>query len=75
MNISFDFNRISFSSHHSDSINRLIANFVDVPIVGLELGSKLQLDAIKEGDDVYMECNIRANPWVTKVAWKHNVRI
>ena len=46
---------------------------VDVPIVRLELGSKLKLEAIKEGDDVYMECSIRANPWVTKVAWKHNV--
>ena len=48
---------------------------VDVPIVRLELGSKLKLEAIKEGDDVYMECSIRANPWVTKVTWKHNVII
>ena len=47
----------------------------DVPVVHLELGSKLQIAAIKEGDDVYMECNIRAHPWVTKVTWKHNVNI
>ncbi|XP_046444529.1 synaptogenesis protein syg-2-like isoform X3 [Daphnia pulex] len=45
-----------------------------VPVVHLELGSKLQIAAIKEGDDVYMECNIRAHPWVTKVTWKHNGR-
>lgn len=45
----------------------------DVPVVHLELGSKLQIAAIKEGDDVYMECSIRAHPWVTKVTWKHNV--
>ena len=47
--------------------------FADVPIVNLELGSKLQMSAIKEGDDVYMECNIKSHPWVTKVSWKHNV--
>lgn len=47
--------------------------FADVPIVNLELGSKLQKSAIKEGDDVYMECNIKSHPWVTKVSWKHNV--
>lgn len=47
----------------------------DVPVVHLELGSKLQIAAIKEGDDVYMECSIRAHPWVTKVTWKHNVSI
>ncbi|KZS10656.1 putative Nephrin [Daphnia magna] len=46
----------------------------DVPVVHLELGSKLQIAAIKEGDDVYMECSIRAHPWVTKVTWKHNGR-
>ncbi|XP_045033828.1 hemicentin-1 isoform X1 [Daphnia magna] len=45
-----------------------------VPVVHLELGSKLQIAAIKEGDDVYMECSIRAHPWVTKVTWKHNGR-
>ena len=49
-------------------------SFADVPIVSLELGSKLQLGSIKEGDDVYMECNIRAHPWITKVTWKHNVK-
>lgn len=47
----------------------------DVPVVHIELGSKLNMSAIKEGDDVYMECNIRAHPWVTKVIWKHNVII
>ena len=45
----------------------------DVPVVRLDLGSKLQAPLIKEGDDVYMECSIRAHPWITKVMWKHNV--
>lgn len=28
---------------------------------------------IEEGDDVYFECKIDANPTAYKVVWKHNV--
>lgn len=30
-------------------------------------------DDIEEGDDVYFECKVRANPDAYKVVWKHNV--
>ena len=50
-----------------------ICNFSDVPHVSLELGSNLNGSIIKEGVDVYFECNIKSNPWVYKVSWKHNV--
>lgn len=30
---------------------------------------------IEEGDDVYFECKINANPGAYKVVWKHNVCI
>ncbi|KAL7306722.1 hypothetical protein TKK_0001391 [Trichogramma kaykai] len=42
------------------------------PVITLELGSNLNASAIREGLDVYFECNIKSNPWVYKVAWKHN---
>ncbi|XP_045127672.1 synaptogenesis protein syg-2-like isoform X2 [Portunus trituberculatus] len=42
------------------------------PKVQLALGSNLSPEEIKEGDDVYFECNVRANPWVYKVVWHHN---
>lgn len=47
----------------------------DVPVLSLELGTNQQTHttAIREGADVYFECNIKSNPWVYRVIWKQNV--
>lgn len=45
----------------------------DVPVVVLRLGSKLNPEDIEEGDDVYFECVVQANPPAYKVIWEHNV--
>ncbi|XP_065206080.1 synaptogenesis protein syg-2-like isoform X2 [Planococcus citri] len=42
------------------------------PIVTLRLGSTLKADDIKEGDDVYFECHVKANPPWKKLNWLHN---
>ncbi|KAH1001175.1 hypothetical protein HUJ04_013422 [Dendroctonus ponderosae] len=42
------------------------------PIVHLSLGSTLNADDIKEGDDVYFECKVRANPPMRRLTWLHN---
>ncbi|XP_014475211.1 PREDICTED: hemicentin-2-like [Dinoponera quadriceps] len=39
------------------------------PVVNLRMGETLNPDDIKEGDDVYFECKMRANPKVYKLAW------
>jgi hypothetical protein len=46
-----------------------------VPVVRLALGSSLNPEDIEEGDDVYFECKVNANPIAYKVVWKYNVRI
>ncbi|XP_064455772.1 hemicentin-2-like isoform X2 [Ornithodoros turicata] len=40
------------------------------PIVTLQLGKRLRLSEIFEGQDVYLECSIDANPRVTEVIWR-----
>lgn len=45
---------------------------LDPPLVSLRLGSTLS-DDIKEGDDVYFECQATANPPWRKLYWLHGV--
>ena len=52
----------------------LVAFFADPPKVRLSLGSSINPESISEGNDVYMDCEIRANPKAYKVEWSHNVR-
>ncbi|XP_059053190.1 hemicentin-1-like [Achroia grisella] len=42
------------------------------PVVSLSLGSTLNPHDIKEGDDVYFECSVRANPRENRISWYHN---
>ncbi|XP_025832974.1 hemicentin-1 [Agrilus planipennis] len=42
------------------------------PIVSLRLGSTLNADDIKEGDDVYFECHVKANPLWRRLTWIHD---
>ncbi|KAK7068112.1 hypothetical protein SK128_027626 [Halocaridina rubra] len=42
------------------------------PRLSLAAGHNLDMEDIKEGDDVYFECGIKANPKVYKVQWFHN---
>ena len=47
---------------------------LDPPTVKLEIGKALNLNDLEEGDDVYFECSIHANPPAYKVTWRCNVR-
>ncbi|XP_055539389.1 nephrin-like [Wyeomyia smithii] len=42
------------------------------PIVSLRLGSTLSAEDIKDGDDVYFECHVQANPPWRKLHWLHD---
>lgn len=43
--------------------------------MSLQPGSSLNLENIKEGDDVYFDCNVMARPKATKISWKFNVSL
>lgn len=45
----------------------------DVPVAKIHLGAKMNPNDIEEGDDVYFECDVDANPPAYKVVWEHNV--
>ncbi|XP_070493801.1 neural cell adhesion molecule 2 [Chironomus tepperi] len=49
---------------------RLVVHYM--PIVTLKMGSSLNPDDIKEGDDVYFECLIQSNPKFYKLSWFHD---
>ncbi|KAK7085662.1 hypothetical protein SK128_012452 [Halocaridina rubra] len=42
-----------------------------IPMTTLYPGRSLNLSNIEEGDDVYFECAIKANPWVYNIVWLH----
>ena len=39
----------------------------------LQLGATLNADVIKEGDDVYFDCDVRANPEAVRLQWRQEV--
>ena len=39
----------------------------------LRLGSSMRLEEVKEGDDVYLECEVKSNPRPERVSWFRNV--
>lgn len=60
-------------SRDSIYVNCIHFHFTDPPQVTLSLGSTLNPDDIKEGDDVYFECHIKANPKEHRITWSHDV--
>ncbi|GBN48538.1 hypothetical protein AVEN_14163-1, partial [Araneus ventricosus] len=64
------------ASFFEEGIDKLVSrcdkclNNGNIPELRLALGASIQHTAIKEGSDVYFDCNIRANPWVHDVSWR-----
>ncbi|XP_069951905.1 nephrin-like isoform X2 [Cherax quadricarinatus] len=43
-----------------------------VPKVRLRYGASLDAESVKEGDDVYFECFVEANPPASRISWRHD---
>ena len=60
--------RITINTHSSISLTV-------APTVQLTLGRMVNPSDLEEGDDVYFECNVKANPPAYKMTWWHNVSV
>ncbi|CAD7012762.1 unnamed protein product [Ceratitis capitata] len=49
-----------------------VLNVTHAPIVSLRLGAPLDPNNLLKGSDVYLECDVKANPGITRVEWYHN---
>ncbi|XP_069186105.1 uncharacterized protein [Procambarus clarkii] len=58
--------------HHAPLTDTVTLVVFYAPVVGLGLGRNMNPELIKEGDDVYFECSIEANPTFHGVDWHHN---
>ncbi|XP_054711449.1 nephrin-like [Uloborus diversus] len=54
---------------HSDIQDSWYLNIYFPPEVSLTLGANIKYSTIKEGNDVYLECIIKANPPVSELIW------
>ena len=78
---------LKFSHSHNIKIWRMVTEceevsfqcwpslcvFADKPRVSLRLGKSLDPDNLRTGNDVYFECDVRANPIPHKLVWLHRV--
>ena len=49
--------------------------FSVAPVVNLRIGKSLKENEVKEGDDVYFECEVSANPAATEISWTKDVNL
>jgi hypothetical protein len=45
----------------------------DPPRANLVLGRRFTAEEIREGSNVYLECQTRSNPPIQRLTWMHNV--
>ncbi|GFU53864.1 uncharacterized protein NPIL_351521 [Nephila pilipes] len=51
-----------------------VLNVYYVPIVSVSFGASQQNELIREGSDVYLDCNIQANPPASDIRWRFHTK-
>nr|XP_046913734.1 uncharacterized protein LOC124494581 isoform X3 [Dermatophagoides farinae] len=59
---------------HTALKDERLLNVQFAPQLRISFGTNIQIDSIREGSDVYMECHVKANPPVKEVVWLHEDR-
>ena len=54
-------------------ISDTVYHVPDKPGVSLSLGRNIEMNKIKEGEDIYLECLVSSRPPPTKLYFKHQV--
>ncbi|XP_015911247.1 kin of IRRE-like protein 3 [Parasteatoda tepidariorum] len=57
------------SLNHTEMQDTWTLNMHFPPEVSLQLGANIKYSTIKEGNDVYLECVIKANPPISELIW------
>ncbi|XP_055549461.1 nephrin isoform X1 [Wyeomyia smithii] len=69
---------ISYTEFGGPAIHLKDSQVLDVkhvPVISLSLGAPLNSQNLMEGSDVYLECDIKANPPAKKIEWFHNSKL
>ena len=61
--------------HNLVNLNLHLYIFSDPPRVRLQLGANIDPAFVFDGNDVFFECKIEANPKIYKVEWYKDVSI
>ena len=59
------------AQNHANKITP--AFFLDPPVVELNLGHSVDIDNIREGDDIVFDCDVEANPHPINIYWVFKV--
>lgn len=47
----------------------------DQPVVSITLGSDVDPNSLREGDDVRLTCEVKSNPEYERITWYHGVSL
>ena len=60
-----------YCNYHQGFVSEM--SCLDKPKISLSLGTSIEMNNIKEGEDIYLECLVDSRPEVSKLYYTHEV--